>query len=113
MSITYSAFFAPIQLPAAAAALFTVPTSPSATLLRGGRMRLANTTAGAVTFTLYAVPAAGSPTAANAFVSAKSIAANDYLDVDVPIMPAGASLQGLASAATSITAHMIGGALFS
>jgi hypothetical protein len=33
--------------------------------------------------------------------------------MDVPILPAGASLQGLASAATSITAHMIGGALFS
>jgi hypothetical protein len=94
MTIGYSSFFTPIQLAAAAGALYTVPTSPSATLLRGGRIRLTNTTAGAVTVTLYAVPAAGTPLAANAFASAKSIAANDFLDMDVPILPAGASLQG-------------------
>lgn len=113
MSITYLAFFAPVQLAAAAGVLYTVPASPAATLLRGGRIRLTNVTGGAVTVTLYAVPNAGTPLAANAFVSAKSIAANDFLDVDVPILPAGSTLQGLASAATSVTAHMVGGALFS
>jgi hypothetical protein len=76
-------------------------------------MRLTNTTAGAVTATLYAVPLAGTAAVGNAFLSAKSIAANDYLDVDVPIMPAGAFIQGLAGAATSITAHMISGGLYS
>jgi len=91
----------------------TVPSSPLTTLLRGGRIRLVNTTGAAVTATLYAVPSAGTAAAGNAFVSAKSIAANDYLDVDVPIMPAGATLQALASAATSITAHMVGGGLYS
>lgn len=112
MSISYSAFFAPTVLGTSAAVLATVPASPSATLLRGGRVRLVNTTAGAVTATLYAVPSAGSPAAGNAFLSAKSIAANDFLDVDVPIMPAGSTLQGLAGAATSITAHMLAGSLF-
>ena len=91
----------------------TVPSSPLTTLLRGGRIRLVNTTGAAVTATLYAVPSAGTAAAGNAFVSAKSIAANDYLDVDVPIMPAGATLQALASSATSITAHMVGGGLYS
>lgn len=91
----------------------TVPSSPLTTLLRGGRIRLVNTTGAAVTATLYAVPSAGTAAAGNAFISAKSIAANDYLDVDVPIMPAGATLQALASAATSITAHMVGGGLYS
>jgi hypothetical protein len=76
-------------------------------------MRLTNTTAGAVTATLYAVPLAGTAAVGNAFLSAKSIAANDYLDVDVPIMPAGAFIQGLAGAATSITAHMVSGGLYS
>lgn len=113
MSITYSAFFAPTVLGVAAATLTTVPTSPASTLLRGGRIRLTNTTAGAVTATLYAVPLAGTAAAGNAFLSAKSIAANDYLDVDVPIMPAGSFIQGLAGAATSITAHMISGGLYS
>ena len=57
--------------------------------------------------------AIGTAAAGNAFISAKSIAANDYLDVDVPVMPAGAFIQALASANTSITAHMLSGSIFS
>lgn len=113
MSITYSAFFAPTVLTTSAATLFTVPATPTSTLLRGGRIRLTNTTAGPVTATLYAVPSAGTAAAGNSFLTGKSIAANDYLDVDVPIMGPGAFVQGLAGAATSITAHMLSGSYFS
>lgn len=113
MTISYSSFFAPTVLGLAAATIYPVPLLPAGTILRGGRMRLTNTTAGAVTATLYAVPLAGAAAAGNAFLSAKSVPANDYLDVDVPIMPAGAFIQGLAGAATSITAHMISGGLYS
>ncbi len=113
MTITYDRFFAPTVLTTAAATLFTTPATPSTTLMRGGRMRLTNTTAGAVTVTLYAVPAAGAAAAGNAFLSAKSIAANDYLDVDVPILGPGGFVQALASANTSITAHMLSGSYFS
>ena len=97
----------------AAATLFSVPLLPASTLLRGGRIRLVNTTASAVTATLYAVPFASAAAAANAFVSAKSIAGNDFLDVDVPMIGPGGFVQALAGAATSITAHMISGSLFS
>ena len=113
MSITYTTFFNPTVLTTSAATLYTVPASPSSTVLRGGRMRLTNTTGGAVSATLYAVPLAGSAAAGNAFVSGKTISANDFLDVDVPLMGPGAFIQGLAGAATSITAHMISGSLFS
>ena len=113
MTISYSKFFDPVVLGAAASTLYTVPATPATNLLRGGRVRLVNTTAGSVTVTLYAVPAAGAVGVGNAFVSGKSIGGNDYLDVDVPILPAGATLQGLAGAAASITAHMISGSLFS
>ena len=113
MSITYSSFFPPAQLGTSAATLFTAPTSPTSTLLRGGRIRFVNTTAGAVTVTAYAVPLAGTASASNAFVSGKTIAANDFLDVDVPIIGPGGFVQALASAATSITAHMISGSYFS
>lgn len=113
MTITYDKFFAPTVLGIAAATLFTVPAAPGSMLLRGGRIRLTNTTAGPVTATLYAIPPAGAAAAGNAFLSAKSIAANDYLDIDVPLMPAGSFVQALAGAATSITAHMLSGSLFS
>ena len=113
MTISYSSFFTPTVLTTAAATLYTVATTPAGQLLRGGRVRLVNTTAGAVTATLYAVPSAGAAADGNAFLKAKSIAANDYLDIDVPILPAGATLQALAGANTSITAHMLSGGLFS
>lgn len=104
---------APTVLGIAAVTLFTVPATPASTLLRGGRMRLVNTTALAATVTLYAVPIAGAAAAGNAFVSGKSIAANDYLDVDIPMIGPGGFVQGLASMATSITASMVSGSLFS
>jgi hypothetical protein len=113
MTISYSKFFDPVVLGTSASTLYAMAATPATSLLRGGRVRLTNTTAGPVTVTLHAVPAAGVAGANNAFVSAKSIGANDYLDVDVPILPAGATLQGLAGAAASITAHMLSGSLFS
>lgn len=113
MSISYSNFFVPTVLTVSAATLFTVPTQPPSTLLRGGRMRLTNTTALAATATLYAVPPAGAAAVGNAFFPpGKSVPANDYIDVDVPVMPAGAFVQGLSGTATSITVHMISGSYF-
>lgn len=110
--ISYSAFFAPTVLTGSAATLYTVPSAPATTLLRGGRIRLTNTTALPVTATLYAVPSAGTAGVGNAFVLGKSIAANDFLDIDVPLMGPGAFIQGLAGTVTSLTAHMISGSLF-
>lgn len=113
MTIAYKKFFQPTVLGIAAATLMTVDAAPLTTLLRGARIRLTNTTGTAATATLYAVPLAGAAGVGNAFLSAKTIAANDFLDVDVPIMSAGDFIQGLAGTAASITAHMVSGSLFS
>lgn len=113
MTISYSNFFSPTVLDAVAAPLFTVPTTPTATLLRGGRIRLTNTTGAAVSASLYSVPPGESALAGNAFANDKSVPANDSIEVDIPIMPAGASLQAKAGAVSSITAHMISGSYFS
>lgn len=113
MTISYSKFFQPTVLTTAAATLMTIPSSPTSTLLRGGRVRLTNTTNTAATVTLYAVPSAGTAGVGNAFVPGKSIAANDFLDVDMPIMQAGDFFQALAGTAASITVHMISGSYFS
>lgn len=113
MTISYSKFFDPTVLTTGAVILLTIPSTPTTTLLRGARMRLVNTTASARTVTLYNVPVSGSPVVGNEFCSAKSIAAFDYLDIDVPIIPAGATLQALADANTAITATMLSGSYFS
>lgn len=113
MTISYTNFMSPTVLTTSAVTMFTVPAAPTTTLLRGGRMRFSNTTGGAVTVTVHSVPSAGSAADGNAVVKAKSVPANDYIDVDLPIMPAGSFVQALAGANTSITAHMVSGSYFS
>lgn len=111
MAITFKKLFQPGQLPNAEAALYTVPTTPATNLLSNGRVRLTNTTAGAIAATLYAVPAAGSASDTNTFLPAVSIAPFDFLDVDLPQLGAGDALHGFASAATSISIAAMDGFL--
>lgn len=91
------------QLTAAAAIYYT---SPANTITTIAACTLTNTTAGAVTATMHLVPLAGTPTAANMILSARTIAAGESYNVGSAIgqtMADGGTLQALASAATSIT----------
>ena len=112
MTITYDKFFLPTALSTSAATLLTVPATSTTTLLRGARMRFTNTSSAPVTVTAYAVPPASSAASSNAFVYVKNVPVNDYFDVDVPIMSAGALLQALCSVSSGVTAHMISGSYF-
>jgi hypothetical protein len=98
MAITYQRFFIPQLVPAADTLIYTVPTSPTTTVLKSFRVRLANTTAAAVAMTLNAVPSGGSAVTANNVFPAVSVGANDYIDVDVPDMAAGDSLHAMGGA---------------
>ena len=113
MALTFTKLFNPQQLPNVVGTIYTCPANPPSTVLKNGRVRLSNTTGGAVTATLYAVPNAGTASDANAFMKAQSIPANAFVDVDVPTLGQGDTLQGLAGAATSITIHELGGVLYS
>jgi hypothetical protein len=106
MAITFSQLFAPNQVNnASAETLYTVPSSPTTNILRNGRVRFANTTAGAVTITAWA----GAATDDNCFLPVTSIAAYGFLDTDVPVIAAGGTLRAQAGAATSITATCLDG----
>lgn len=111
MAITFAKLFQPGQLANASTLIYTVPASPATTLLSNGRVRLTNTTAGAVAATLYAVPAAGAASATNMFLPGVSIAPNDFVDVDVPQMAAGDALYGFAGASASISISVLDGFL--
>lgn len=113
MAISYMQFMGPTVLGTAISTLFAVPALPASTLLRGARLRLTNTSIVAATASLYAVPSGGAAGSANSFINNKSIAPNDYLDIDIPLMGPGSSVQASAGAVTSITAHMVSGSLFS
>lgn len=112
MALTISQLFTPQVLPTSAAVLYTVPATPATTVLKNGRVRLTNTTAGAIAVTLHSAAAADATAAGNAFLFGVSIAAGVSLDVDLPTMRAGDTLRGFSSAA-GITMHEAGGALYS
>jgi hypothetical protein len=113
MALTIARLFAPTVLPIAVAVIYTVPASPASSVLKNGRLRLVNTSGAAVTVSLYADAAANASGPANCFLSAQSIAAGGYLDVDIPTMTAGDTLRAAASAATSITCHEMAGVIYS
>lgn len=113
MALSYSKMFEPVQLTTSLVTLYTVATTPTTNLLRNGRVRLSNTTAGAVSADVHAVPFGGTASDTNAVAKGISITANSYIDIDLPIMKAQDFVQAKASEATSITIHAIDGVVFS
>ena len=110
MALNYAKLFEPAALTATVATYYTVP---GANTLRNATVRLTNTTAAPVTATVHAVPLSASATASNAILYGYAIPANSYIDVVIPVMKAGDTIQALAGAATSLTIHMLDGVLFS
>ncbi len=92
-----------VQLGTSAAAAYTTPAGTYSTI---NNLSLTNTSATVVTVTLYNVPSAGTPGAANTFLSAYSLSPGQtYVPpqaIGLQLAP-GATLQALADAATSIT----------
>lgn len=113
MALTVSQLFTPLQLAAAVAVLYSMPTTPATSVLKNGRVRLTNTSGVAVPVTLYAAAAATASGVANCCLNAVSIAANSYLDIDIPTLLAGDTLRGFAGTAAVITMHELGGILYS
>jgi len=95
-------------LPASVGVLYTAPAALANSVALLTSLVLANVTAGAVTITLYNVPSGGSPATSNAVMYQVSIPANTtwigrYPGEGALTMPGGSTLQGLASAANSVT----------
>lgn len=109
-SITRSKLFAPEDVDNATPD--TLLIVPANSLLINGRVRFVNHTAGVVTIEAWAVPSGGTAGDTNVMLPTTNIAANSYLDVDVPQMSASDFLQAQAGSATSITAHAMDGAYY-
>lgn len=97
----------PAQIAASATTYYT------ATNLRAriDKATVCNTTAGAVTFTVYKITLAGSASATNTVISAKSVAAGETYTCPELVghwLNAGDFIQALASAATSLSFAMSG-----
>jgi hypothetical protein len=91
------------QLTEVAAAYYTTPANTLTTI---SACTLTNTTAGAVSATLYLVPAGGAAGASNCILSARVLAAGESFNVGSAIgqtLAAGGTIQGFAGSAASIT----------
>ena len=110
MAISIGPLFNPTILTASAAVIYTVP-SPSTSVLVNGRIRFTNTSNASQAVTLYAVPAAGSPGAGNCQMNAETLAPNAHVDVDVPLLAQGGTLQAFAGNASEVTVSAISGYL--
>lgn len=89
-----------------AATATTYYTTPANTLTTISACTLTNTTAGAITATLYLVPSGGTAGVTNCIMSARTLAAGESYNVGAAIgqtLAAGGLLQGLAGSAASIT----------
>lgn len=113
MAIAYAKFFQPTLLTTSLATIYTVPATPAGNLLRNARIRLTNFTTSAATARVHAIPSAGSASTTNAFFYDITVPADDYVDVDVPIMAAGDFIQALAGTASAINIQAIAGGIFS
>jgi hypothetical protein len=113
MAVSIGVLFNPTVLTGSAAVIYTVPSTPSTTTLVNGRVRFTNTTTGPIAVTLYAVPSGGTAGAGNCEMNGESLAANAHVDVDVPLMGAGATIQAFAGTASDITMSALAGVLFS
>lgn len=89
---------------AAAETLFTANSTTGA--ITRGRAKFANTTGGASTISVWAVPSAGTAGDTNALCVSKAVPANDYIEIDYEI-GAGGTLQAQAGAATTITGSSV------
>jgi hypothetical protein len=113
MALDFRKLFAPALLGTSASVIYTMPATPTTSVIKNLRVRLTNTDTVARAVTLYAVPDAGSPSATNNFLPNISLAAGSFLDVDVPTLDVSDTLQGLASAASVVNIQEIGGTLYS
>lgn len=114
MTMQYSKLFEPVALVLTTpTTIFTVPATPTSTLLRGAIVRITNTSAASAEVTLYAVPLGGSAGVTNAFVSKVSVGVNGYFDVQVPQMKAGDFVQGFAGTAAALNIQAIAGSYYS
>jgi hypothetical protein len=103
MANQFSQLFTPTGLTTSSAVVYPMPTSPTTTILRNGRVLLTNYSSAIRTVTLYADVAATASSDANAFAKTVSIPVGGTMPVDLPVMKAGDTLRGLADAATSVT----------
>ena len=109
MAIQFLKLFQPSVLTTTAAAIYTVPASPTTSLLGNGQVLLTNDTASTQAASLWAVPSGGSVGQANIFFPAIGIAAYQTQLVNVPQLAAGDALWASAASSSAVSIAAMSG----
>lgn len=109
MAMEYKKLFEPVLLTSSPAAILAVSATPATRILKGGIIRITNTSGSAVQVTL----SAGANSATNNFFPGKTVPANDYIDVQMPQLKAGDTVQGFADTPSVVNVQAIAGAYYS
>ncbi len=104
MGLVYGKQFSAQYVSNSVTTIFTLTSSMTTATIRNMRIRLINSSVGAVSVSAYIVPNGGSSGNDNIFYTA-SLAAGAMIELDVPQMAKGDSLQASAATATSVTIH--------
>lgn len=114
MAVQVVKMFDPIMLVSSGlTTLYTVPIAPSSMVLGRARVRFTNVTAYQQVVSAYDVPHGQAAGTGNLNLSMVPVAANGYLDVDMPVLGPGGSIVALAGADNSVVVHSMDGVLFS
>jgi hypothetical protein len=111
MTILFTKLFQPSVLTTTAAAIYTVPASPTTSLLGNGQVLLTNDTASTIAVSLWAVPSGGSNLQANLFFPAIGVAAYQTQLVNVPQLGAGDALWASAGTSSAISIAAMNGVI--
>jgi hypothetical protein len=113
MTVQVPVLFVPTLLGASPGIIATVPSTPANVTYANGRVRLTNVDGSAHAVTLYAVPPGGVAGVGNCQLAGESVGPNAHVDVDVPKLPAGGTIQAFADAASVVVISELGGVLIS
>jgi hypothetical protein len=113
MAVQVANLFVPVVLTTSAANIYVAPATPTSLIVARIRVRFSNTSNASVSVTAYAIPTGGTALASNECLPGVAIAANAYLDVDIPVLAPGGAFAAMATAATSITVAQLDGVIFS
>jgi hypothetical protein len=113
MAVQVVQLFAPTVLTGSAATIYAAPSTPTSIAVARLRVRFANTSNASQSVTAYSVQSGGTAGPGNCVTNAQAIAANDHLDLDIPVLGPGGFLQAFASNASAVTISQLDGVIFS
>lgn len=111
MAVQVIQMFPPTIMTTSPVSVFVMPAAPTQQVLNRGRIRFTNTDTVAHTVTAYELVSGSTVT--SSFCPALNVPPNSNLDIDVPVIAAGGTIQAFASIGTVVIAHALDGVLFS